>query len=79
MGLPALLAIRKEVMLRIFKALKNPSSSAGFELVNLGFSGKHDTHETTEGDFLLLCLIYNVKSMFSPYEYSNLLAGYCTS
>jgi hypothetical protein len=34
----------KEVMLRIFIALKNPHSSAAFELVNLGSNGKHDNH-----------------------------------
>jgi hypothetical protein len=31
----------KEVVLRIFIALKNPSPSAGFEPANLGSSGKH--------------------------------------
>jgi hypothetical protein len=31
----------KEVVLRIFITLKNPSSSAGFEPANLGSSGKH--------------------------------------
>jgi hypothetical protein len=38
----------KEVVLRIFIALKNPSSSAGFEAANLGSSGKHANHYTTE-------------------------------
>jgi hypothetical protein len=33
----------KEVVLRIFIILKNPSSSAGFEPKNLGSSGKHPT------------------------------------
>jgi hypothetical protein len=33
----------KEVVLRIFITLKNPSSSAGFEPANLGSSGKHAT------------------------------------
>jgi hypothetical protein len=28
-------------------ALKNSSSSAGFEPANLGFDGKHDNHQTT--------------------------------
>jgi hypothetical protein len=31
----------KEVLLRIFITLKNPSLSAGFETANLGFNGKH--------------------------------------
>jgi hypothetical protein len=34
----------KEVMLWIFIAPKNPSSSAGFEPANLRYSGKHDNH-----------------------------------
>jgi hypothetical protein len=33
----------KKVVLGIFITLKNPSSSAGFELVNLGTTGKHAT------------------------------------
>jgi hypothetical protein len=39
----ALLALRKIVLL-IFIALKNPSSSAGFQPANLGYNGKHDYH-----------------------------------
>jgi hypothetical protein len=42
----------KEVVLRIFIALKNPSSSAGSEPANLGSNGKHDNQQTTEGDLL---------------------------
>jgi hypothetical protein len=34
----------KEFVLRIFIALKHPSSSAGFEIANLGLNGKHDNH-----------------------------------
>jgi hypothetical protein len=34
----------KEVVLRIFITLKNPSSSAGFQPANLRFSGKHANH-----------------------------------
>jgi hypothetical protein len=41
----------KEVALRIFIALKNPSLSAGFEPANLGLNGKDDNHYTTEDDF----------------------------
>jgi hypothetical protein len=37
----------KEVVLRIFIALKNPSS-AWFEPANLGSYGKHDNRYTTE-------------------------------
>jgi hypothetical protein len=36
-----------EVVLRIFIAFKNPSSSSGFKPANYGFSGKHDNHHTT--------------------------------
>jgi hypothetical protein len=38
----------KEVVLRIFIALQNQPSSAGFEPANLGSNGKHDNHLTTE-------------------------------
>jgi hypothetical protein len=38
----------KEFVLRIFIALKNASSSAEFEPANLGLSGKHTNHYTTE-------------------------------
>jgi hypothetical protein len=34
----------KEVVLRIFIALKNPASSAGFELAYLECNGKHDNN-----------------------------------
>jgi hypothetical protein len=34
----------KEVKLQIFNALKNPSSSAGFDPENLGSNGKHANH-----------------------------------
>jgi hypothetical protein len=34
----------KEGVLRIIKARKNPSSSAGFEHANLGYDGKHANH-----------------------------------
>jgi hypothetical protein len=40
----------EEVVLWIFIALKNSSSSAGFEPANLKFNGKHDNHQTTEND-----------------------------
>jgi hypothetical protein len=46
--------LSKKVVLRILIALKNPSSSAGFEPVNLGSNGKHDNHQTTESDFHIL-------------------------
>jgi hypothetical protein len=44
----------KEVVLRIFIALKNTSSSAAFVPANLGSNGKHDYHYTTENDELIL-------------------------
>jgi hypothetical protein len=34
----------KEVVLRIFITLKNPSTSVGIEPANLGFSGEHANH-----------------------------------
>jgi hypothetical protein len=40
----------KEVVLRIFIALKNPPLLSGFEPVNLGSNGKHDNHYTIEKD-----------------------------
>jgi hypothetical protein len=41
----------KEVVLRIFIAIKNPLFSTGFEPANLGFNGRHDNHYMTENDF----------------------------
>jgi hypothetical protein len=38
----------KDVVLLIFIALKNPSSSVGFETTNLGSNGEHVKHFTTE-------------------------------
>jgi hypothetical protein len=49
-GIDGFISPLKEGVLRNFIALKNPSTSAGFEPANLGFSGKHDNHYTTEGD-----------------------------
>jgi hypothetical protein len=43
-----------DVMLRIFMALENPPSSAGFEPANLGSNGKHDNRYTTENDMQVL-------------------------
>jgi hypothetical protein len=40
----------KEVVLRISNAIEYPSSSAGFEPANLGFSGKHAKRYATEND-----------------------------
>jgi hypothetical protein len=42
----------KEIVLQIFIALENPSSSAEFEPKNLGSNGKHNNHNTTENDML---------------------------
>jgi hypothetical protein len=42
-GTDGFTSVPKEVVLRIFVALKNPSSSAGFEPTSLGSSGKHAT------------------------------------
>jgi hypothetical protein len=40
----------KKVVLRIFIALRSPSSSAWFEPANIGPSDKHGSHETAEND-----------------------------
>jgi len=40
----------KEVVLRIFNALKYPSPSTGFESANLGSNGKHANQYTNEND-----------------------------
>jgi hypothetical protein len=40
---PTALLPPKEVMLKIFIALKNPSASAGFEIVTLGSNIKYIT------------------------------------
>jgi hypothetical protein len=40
----------KEVVLRIFITLKNPSTSAGIEPANLGSSSEHANHSSTECD-----------------------------
>jgi hypothetical protein len=50
MGQTALLLPLKEVVLRFVIALKNPSSSAGFEPNNLGSNGKHNDHYTTKNE-----------------------------
>jgi hypothetical protein len=47
-------------VLRIFIALKSPSSSAGFEAANLGSSGKVDNHYTAEND------IANARKIIEP-------------
>jgi hypothetical protein len=46
--LPALLPIREEGVLRIFIALKNPSTWPGFEPATFGSSGQHTNHYTTK-------------------------------
>jgi hypothetical protein len=46
----------KEGVPRIFIALKNPSSSAGYEPTNLGSKDKHAKHYTTEDDCVLINL-----------------------
>jgi hypothetical protein len=38
----------KEGVLRIFIALKNPSSWPGFEPATFGYSGQHTNHYTTK-------------------------------
>jgi hypothetical protein len=43
--------------LPIVIALKNPSPSAGFEPANLGFTGKHAKHYTTEDDHTITLII----------------------
>jgi hypothetical protein len=41
-----------------FIALKNPSLSAGFESANHGSNGKHNNHNRTDKDKLILFLVY---------------------
>jgi hypothetical protein len=52
MGPTASLSLRKKDVLCIFIALKNPSSSVGFEPANFGSNGKHDNHHTTEDNYV---------------------------
>jgi hypothetical protein len=47
----------KEVVLQIFIALKSPSLTSGFELENLGSSGKHDKNYSSEKD-LFACFFH---------------------
>jgi hypothetical protein len=47
-GTTALLSFLKEVVLRIFITIKNPSSSAGFEPANIDSSSKHANHWTAK-------------------------------
>jgi hypothetical protein len=43
-GVDGFTSPQKEGVLRIFNALKNPSSSTGFDSANLGSSSKHANH-----------------------------------
>jgi hypothetical protein len=52
-GLPALLPIREEGVLRIFIALKNPSPWPVFEPATFWSSGQHTNHYTTKATYLL--------------------------
>jgi len=52
MGLTALFPSER-VVLWTFITIKNLSSLAGFEPVNLGSSGMHTNYLTTEGDMLI--------------------------
>jgi hypothetical protein len=47
-GVDSFTSLSKEVVQQISITLKNPSLSAGFEPANLGYTGKHDNHYTTE-------------------------------
>jgi len=48
----------KEVVLRIFIALKNPSASAGFEPANLESNFKFDKHYSAENDKYKCIIIF---------------------
>jgi hypothetical protein len=50
----------EEVMLWIFTAFKDPSSSAGFEPTNLGSNCKYANHYTNEETYLLLPITVKV-------------------
>ena len=43
-------SLPKEDILGIFTLWKNPSTPAGFEPANLGYSGKYDNHWTYEDE-----------------------------
>jgi hypothetical protein len=49
-GADGFTSLPKQVWLRIFIALKNPSPSTGFDPANLGTNGKHDNHYNTGND-----------------------------
>ena len=60
MGQTALLPLRrKEGVLRIFFALKNPTASAGFEPANLGTKGQHATSRPPKP----LIYIYDISNL----------------
>jgi hypothetical protein len=46
-----LYSLPKEVKLRFLIALKNASSSPGFERANLGSNGRYDRHWITDDDW----------------------------
>jgi hypothetical protein len=48
-------------------SLKSPSSSAGFEPANLGSSGKHHNHYTTEGDKFILPSLHIILSITQDF------------
>jgi len=54
----------KEGVLRIFFALKNPKSSAGFEPAKMGTKGQHATSRTPKPMLLkyTYCFVYNIVS-----------------
>jgi galactitol-specific phosphotransferase system IIB component len=48
--------------IRIFIAIKNPSSSAGSEPTNLASNGKHDNQQTTKGECAKIVCVQEVHS-----------------
>jgi hypothetical protein len=64
----------KEGVLSIFFALKNPTTSAGFEPANLGTKGQHATPRPLKPLLMDLILCYNVESSDMSFTKHLLIA-----
>jgi hypothetical protein len=64
--------MRKEGVLRIFIALKNPSPWPGFEPATFGSSGQHTNHYTTKATIVMyLCVINAWITLFKVMKLLN--------
>jgi hypothetical protein len=61
MGQTALLSPPKEVVVRHFFALKNPTISAGFEPANLGTKGQHATPRPPKPLYFSIKVVVSIK------------------